>query len=592
MKSFLAILLACVCLAGPVRAGEVDVSALVDRNAIESGQPLTLTVSIRGGEGEVNLSGIRDFDVISRSTSRQYSIVNGQTETSVYYTYRLMPRHEGRLLIPPLPVTVDGKTHYTDLIEIMAGRPNGNNEAADAPPDLFAEISVSDDQPYAGQQIVGRVTFYKAGEVRAANAELTRIPDFEGFSAEQVKESRNFTRTINGRRYQATEVVYILTPEKAGEFTVGPAEISCDVLVRGERRGRSPFDDFFDDSFFGGSRQLEPRRVTAESVTVTVRPLPPYAGPGRFSGLVGTFDISVQIDRTVLAAGESATLQVTVSGQGNISEAAIRDLDIPAAFKVYSDSPEADIAVSEAGVSGKKRFDRALVALDPGDYSLGPFSLTYFDVDREAYVTTVAEPLDVMVKPAPAGSQEAAAAGPGETRPSPEKETPEKSTVELTGRDIFPLKADLDALIPQHRLPWWQFSLLVAAPAILYVLAAFALVRLRREATEGDVMARRARTAVKEAASQEIQGHEFLATLYRAMVYAVYARAGRKGESLTDGETSRILAETGCDAQLAAEVRTLIAEIEQRRYGGEAIDPDRARELLASVRRITGRLLS
>ncbi len=592
MKKYFAILLACFCLAGAARAGEVNVSALVDRNAIKSGQALTLTVSIRGGKGEVNLSGIRDFEVVSRGTSRQYSIVNGQTETSTYYTYRLMPRHEGRLLIPPLPVTVDGKTYYTDLIEIMAGRQTGDSNADDSRPDLFAEISVSDDQPYAGQQIVGRVTFYKAGEIRAANAELTQVPDFQGFSAEQVKESRNFTRTINGRRYQATEVVYILTPEKAGEFTVGPAEISCDVLVKGEQRGRSPFDDFFDDPFFGGSRQLEPRRITAKPVTVKVRPLPPYAGPGSFSGLVGTFDISAQIDRATLAVGESATLQVTVSGQGNISEAEIRDLDIPAAFKVYPDSPEEDIAVSEAGVSGKKRFARALVALDPGEYSLGPFSLTYFDVDRETYVTTVAEPLDVMVKSAPAGSQEEAAEGPGQTRPSPQKETPEKSTVELTGRDIFPLKADLDALTPQHRLPWWLFGLLVAAPALFYVLAAFVLTRLRREATEGDVMARRARMAVKEAASQGIQGHEFLAALYRAVVYAVYARAGRKGESLTADETARILAETGCDGQLAAEVRTLIAEIEQRRYGGEAIDPDRARELLAAVRRIIRGLLS
>ncbi len=603
MKKFLLIMLVLVCQAGPVFGQEVGVEAVVDKNVIARGEALTLKVSIQGGDGEVTVSGIRDFEVISRGTSRQYSIINGEATASVHYTYRLAPLKEGRLLIPPLPVTVDDKTFYTEMIEVMAGEDAAEekeDQSGAARPELFTKISVSDSNPYVGEQISCRVTLYKADSIRIANAGLTEKPDFKGFSVEQVEDNRSFTRTIDGRRYRATEVVYILTPEAAGEFEVGPAVITCEVLVQdGQSGGSSPFDAFFDDSFFGRSRRLEPRRLRADPVTVTARPLPGFEGSGAFSGLVGEFDLSAEIEETTLERGDSTTLTVVVSGKGNIGEAEILDLDIPEEFKVYKDSPQQDIAVSEAGISGKKTFSRALVALTPGEYELGPFSLNYFDVNRETYVTAVTEPRAITVNPGPPSEEEAArperdrrererSAG----EPSPGEPAAGKQAVEFTGRDIFPLKQGLDAVEHQGRLPWWLFAVLVTMPLIIYLAAAVVFSRWQRRNRQADIMGRRARAALKQAASRDDKGHEFLDALYKAIVYAVYARSGRKGEALTDREAETLLSGSGCDERLAGEVQALFREIEQRRYGGEAIDPDRARNLLAEVKGVVRRLSS
>ncbi|MFP4040035.1 MAG: BatD family protein [Desulfosudaceae bacterium] len=607
MKKYLSIIiiiiimLVLVCQAGPVFGQEVGVEAEVDKNVVASGEALALKVSIQGGDGDVAVSGIRDFEVVPRGTSRQYSIVNGEATASVHYTYRLEPLKEGRLLIPPLPVTVDGKTFYTEMIEVMAGKneaeENGDQSGA-APPDLFTKISVSDSNPYVGEQIACRVTLYKADSIRIANAGLTEKPDFKGFSVEQVEDNRSFTRSIDGRRYRATEVVYILTPESAGAFEVGPAVITCEVLVqKGQSGGSSPFDSFFNDSFFGRSRRLEPRRLRADPVTVIARPLPEFEGTGAFSGLVGEFDLSAEIEETTLERGDSTSLRVVVSGKGNIGEAEILDLDIPEEFKVYKDSPRQDIAVSEAGISGKKIFSRALVALTPGEYELGPFSLNYFDVNREDYVTAVTEPLAITVNPGPSSDEEATKSDPDRRErsgggPASGEPAAGKQAVEFTGRDIFPLKQGLEAVENQGRLPWWLFAVLVTMPLLIYLVAAVVFSRWQRRNRQADIMGRRARAVLKQAASRDDKGHEFLDALYKAIVYAVYARSGRKGEALTDREAETLLSGSGCDERLAGEVQALFREIEQRRYGGEAIDPDRARTLLAEVKGVVRRLIS
>ena len=72
------LLLAIPCLAQGADK-DVSVQATVDRSEIAPGESLTLTVEIKGGDGDVNPSGIRDFDVTSRGSASNISIINGDT---------------------------------------------------------------------------------------------------------------------------------------------------------------------------------------------------------------------------------------------------------------------------------------------------------------------------------------------------------------------------------------------------------------------------------------------------------------------------------------------------------------------------------
>jgi hypothetical protein len=453
---------------------------------------------------------------------------------------------------------------------------------------VFARLSVSNASPYVGEQITCRLSLYKAA--RIANAAVTRALEFPGFLTEKLTENRTDARVVNGRRFEVTELVYVLTPEKAGTHTIGPATISCDLVVQRAPRGRSMFDSFFNDPFSGGGQALERRHLTAEPVTVTVRPLPEYNGSEPFSGLVGEFTIAAEIDATEIAAGDSCNIATIISGRGNIKAAPAPRFDFPGAFKVYEDTPVGDIAVSEAGVSGKKRFPAALVAITPGAYTVGPFSLNYFDVKRKAYTTISTAPIEVTVKEADKSQPVDAA---GDTAAGQEKLPPpvRKQTVEFTGHDIFPVKPDLSAL--EHRQPVSPllFILLVGGPFVLYGMGAVIMSRVRRKIDDATLMTRQARAALKSAHRRGLNVEERLDLLFKAVVYAVYARAGRKGESLTYREARELLRGNGCEEAVADSASRLLEVIEQARYGGRTVDPDFFRETLASAETLIRRIV-
>ncbi len=564
-------------------AAEPEVRATVDRSEVAPGESLRLTVEISGAQGAVNVSGIRDFEVVSRGTSQNISIVNGQMSKRVNYTYTLMPKKTGRLLIPPLPVDIDGRTLYTEMLAIQVARDGGEQNAGRSS-DLFARMSLSEKQVCLGQQFIARLRIYNA--VPVTGRAFQKAPVFEGFAVEQLEENRTYTTTISGRRYEVVEVVYVLTPEKTGTLAAGPATIECQVVRRDRSAGRSPFDAFFNPV------QPVSKLVRAEAAEVTVVPLPKFSGPGRFSGLVGTFDLQVDIDETALTVGGSANLTMTVKGQGNIRDATLPQLALPEeAFKIYQEDPVEEVAVSAAGISGHKRFSAALVPLRQGEYQLGPFSLTYFDVEREQYVTVQSEPLAVTVAPASKESEVNLFAA-GKQEGKAETSNIRKESVRFTGKDLFPLKKDLSAIADRPPVSVTQYLLLIGLPGIFYLVALAVAVYARKDESVARVMARQSRTALKTARRLGVNaGGDYLDSLYRAIVYAVYSRAGRQGQTLTYREARTLLEEKGCSEAFIEEVCAFLEAVEQARYGGQSGDASAAEILMRTagdlVRRLT-----
>ena len=87
--------------------------AVVDRNQVTVGESVALQVTIEGGQGEVDLSGLAEFKTVSRGTSSNFQMINGRTSRQLIHDFTLVPLKAGNLTIPAIPVTIDGKTHYT-----------------------------------------------------------------------------------------------------------------------------------------------------------------------------------------------------------------------------------------------------------------------------------------------------------------------------------------------------------------------------------------------------------------------------------------------------------------------------------------------
>lgn len=562
-------------LCAPVHAAEIQ--AVVDRTQIGPGESLELTVSVKGAEGTVDTSPIRDFKVQSGGTSTSVQIINGRMSKEVNYTYTLIPLKEGRLVIPPLTV-MSGKAPQKTAEIIVTVNPKTREKTGSE--DVFTEGRVSNSSPYEGEPIV--YTFKLFNAVQIANARFQK-PEFSDFTAKEVEKSQKTYRTVlNGREYNVTDLTILLVPLGAGPKTIDPAILECD-LVRRQSTRRSPFG-ILDDPFFSQGR-MERRIFRTEPLSLSVKPLPPFVGKGQFSGLVGTFQISSEVDKTSLNVGESATLSVAISGTGNIMDAAAPEIAIPDAFKSYKDAPQVDIQAGVNGYTGEKVFRTALVPLQEGQFALEPITLNFFNVSNGQYQTRFTAPLSITVLPSKEKDKLEVFS------PASTDGKPLKKNVEFTGRDILPLKENMDALETQKAMSMTWFLVLILAPALLCLGVKVFISFTNKNDDPSSQMAQRADLALKDACKPDVSAEVFLTCLSRSLISTLLAKAGVKGESLTYAEAETILKSRGFPEEAARSATHLLERIDSVRFSGQEMDAS-SRETLLSETREMVRMIS
>ncbi|MFZ1986223.1 MAG: BatD family protein [Desulfatitalea sp.] len=558
-------------------AEEVAVSAQVDRTTLASGESLQLTVTLRNGEGDVDVAGITDFKVISQGTRTSLQIVNGTTSREVIHNYLLVPQRKGRLTIPALAVTVDGRVLRTEPIIVTVAEQPVPDTAAGAR-EVWAEATVSASQPYVGQPITYSFSLYQA--VQITNATF-QAPAFDGFSAKELPERKSRRVVLNGREHIVTQIHYVLVPQAAGSHTIEPGVLQLGIVRPDSRRRRSPFDDFFDDPLFNRNR-VEPKVLQGPALDLQVRPLPPYTGADLFSGLVGRFDLTAEVEKTQLKVGDSTTLTITVQGRGNIMDAQAPPLKLPEGIKTYADNPNEEIQLTTDGFNGRKTFRTALVPVQAGDVALPSVQWTYFDVDQGDYRTVTAALPSLQVQP----SEGTAAPAVG----TAESTVVGQRRVELVGRDILPLKEDMAALRSRRPMPLLHFLLWMAMPALAYGALCLVLRLRRADLSPAARMRVKARQALKTATSSGEHHDRFLTALYQALTAAIFFKAGRGGEALTWLEAEAALRDAGQDAQISSQAAELLSAIEAAKFSGRSLDVDQRNDLLARTHQMVRRL--
>ena len=563
-----------ILLATAVAVEAATVRAVVDRNRVTVGDSISLQVTIEGGDGEVDLSGLTDFKTVSRGSTSSFQMINGRTSRQLIYNYVLIPLKAGNLTVSAIPVTIDEKVHYTTPISVSVSE---EPPADSGRRDVYVTASVSTDSPWMGQQII--YTFRLFNAVQVADAKF-QAPEFDGFHAEEIDDRKSYRTVVNGREFIVTEVTFILVPVKAGALIIEPAVLQVGVVQR--RRRPRPFAGM--DAFFGRS-EMTTRVLKTDPQTVSVRGLPKRPPGTSFSGLVGRFDIRAALDKTDLQVGDSITLAITISGSGNVMDAIAPKIPAPADFKSYADNPEETIQKDASGIAGSKTFRTALVPVQPGQYRIDPVSLTYFDVDQGDYRTLTSTAFDIHVSPSATAATDIDV-----FRASPGQGPLLKKRVEFTGRDILPIKEGLDALESKRRLsPWW-FSGLLVLPVLGFVVTLIAMRLTRKDDSPGRVMADRVRQALKTAAAAGTSDADFLSALYRALVSAILGRKDIIGTSLTWSEAKSHLLEIGWESKAADAAARLLEEIESFNYSRQTLDAKKRADLLDRSRQTVRRL--
>ena len=357
-----------------------------------------------------------NFDVVAGPSVSQGSsvqIINGEMTKSVSYaiTYVLIPQKAGTFAIAPATIGVKKKNYTTQrtMIEVRDGAQGGGSaqqggrnqgESAESranrtieKDDLLLRLELSKKLVYKGEPIRAILKLYSRANI--AGSESSKMPAFNGFWSQQMDiEQGPFRETLNGKVYEAYNIAeYLLYPQQSGTLTIEPAELTvvAQVVVQ-SNRGFDPF-------FGGGHEVYNVRRaLKTPEVKVQVKEFPAGA-PASFAGAVGRYNISHRLSSTEVAANSAVTLQLTISGTGNLNFISAPTLSLPTSFELYDVKSEEKIDNKPSGSVGYRRFDYPFIVRAEGNYEIAPIEFTYFDLEKKKYVTLATPPLNISVLP-------------------------------------------------------------------------------------------------------------------------------------------------------------------------------------------------
>ena len=572
--------LALACLVGfgmACEASAASVAATIDRPEATVEDQLVLTVAIEGSRGaEPILPELPDFDVHPRGQSTQMSFINGRMSSSVTYNYVLVPKTPGTFHIGPVRAEIDGEMLSSKPFEVRILQ---TSEQPQRQHDLFITSRVSTTNPFVGQEVIYIWRFYR--RVRIGDARLEPLK-FEGFLVEDLGEVREYQAAVGGVEYLVSEIRKALFPQEVGSLAIPASRLTCEVLVRDSRSRRSLMDDFF------GTAATETKVLRSAEIEVEVRPLP--SPPTGFSGLVGTFDVDASISKQRLTVGESATLRLTVSGNGNVQMISEPELaDLPS-FKIYGDQPERSINRSGSSLSGSRSFSKALVPLEPGEWVVPPIEIVYFDPDNAAYETARTAEIALTVTPAEGAEDlhltESIAPSTG------------KVAVRILADDILPVYPGLDAVSgpSSPRKSTLMFLLAAVLPIGLFLMARS--VQRHRWRLQHDVAFQRHRTAFRRARKQLrrlADSDSDPARLGQSISLCLREYIGDKldqeGAALTPAELHHELGKHGVSENLAGEAHDLLERLEAAQFGAASLESEDLPQLASSLlERLEGEL--
>ncbi|HVS65165.1 MAG TPA: BatD family protein [Thermoanaerobaculia bacterium] len=543
---------------GPVLAQQVR--ATVDRNELTLDEQLMLTVTVEGAVNVVpELPPLPDFRVLPRGQSTITQIVNGRSTIAAELTYLLIPLRVGKFEIGTVSAEIDGSTYtsrpFTVRVLEASAEPTSSRDA-------FVTARVSKADPFVGEQVLFTWRFYR--RVPVANASLTAL-EFGDLVAEDLGDVREYDTTVEGVQYRVSELRKALFAQRVGKSTVPPSELSVQVATDAGRRRRSVFDF--------GRVPMETRLLRSRPIELDVKPLP-KAPPG-FSGLVGRFDLSVEISKRSLEVNESATLTMRVSGTGNVQLLHAPELPELPAFKVYEDKPAGRIDRSGLDLSGSKTYRTALVPLAPGEHRIPGLSLITFDPESEQFRTAKSQPIVLDVQPGQGGEElrltESVAPSSG------------KVAVRILADDILPIHRGLEAVSsgPLAGLRGGLWLALGLAPPLAF--GALLARERRRFRSERDRALDRRRQALRRAtraidgltaAPSEVESIARRASL--ALRCYVGDKLGAEGSALTAIEAESLLRDAGVDEATTRRVRELLERLEAAQYGAASARLDSA----------------
>jgi len=515
-----------------------------------------------------------NFEISQIGTNTRNQFVNGEQSFQISFSYLVRVKREippGEYPLPAGSVKIDGKevTLQSAKLTILPAGTNEKPRAENAAPlpaspgGLDFTQVIDNEEPYVGEQVLYRAEI--AASIPVSRASFGDVA-FDGFWHESFGKNQERRRVIGSTAvYGMLDAIFATKP---GKIEIGPRTLDAEVRVPRPQRRRNLdfFEDLFDDLDAFDSFQTITRHLTAQSLQLDVKPLPPPPHSDVNYIPVGDIQISSRVDPKRIKQGESVNLTIEIFGDGNL-----RPLELPKPlggesgdFKTYSDQPKVEVSPVRDRIFFKKTFQLALLPQKAGKLMLPTFEFLTFDPKTAQYKTLRTEAATLEVLPGAENEKLIIKGGAAEQT----TEAGNKQDVTILRQDLYPLHLGKASYEPSSRDNSSNDLYILLLPPILSALLAFAAKRKREFELEPSRVRRRNAAQAARAKISKIDGPNLSEDYLQVLRVYLGDRLGLPGESLTSVDAPSRLVSHGLPEKLVAPTADLLNRLQRAVYGG------------------------
>lgn len=402
---------ACACFSQVIRVSTPS--------RVEAGENFRVSFKVTTQDVDDFRSGLHSTDVVEviagpyTSSESSFQMVNGHTSSSssITYTYTLYAAKSGVYNIPAAHARVGGKQISSSPAKVTvvgSAQGRGNNSpkmheddnyqphmraagSAISGRDLFIKVSANKKKVYEQEPILLTYKVYTLVDLTQLEG---KMPELTGFHTQEIPlpQQKSFhIERVNGKPYRTvTWSQYVMYPQMTGKMEI--PSITFKGIVVQQNRSVDPFEAFFN----GGSGYVEVKRnIVAPSIKIDVLPLPKK--PANFSGGVGKFNISAQLNKNELKAGDPLSLRIVVGGIGNLKLIKQPVVNFPKDWDKYDPKVTDKTKLTSNGLEGNMIYDILAVPRNQGHYTIPPVELTYYDTSLNQYKTIKTQSFEIEV---------------------------------------------------------------------------------------------------------------------------------------------------------------------------------------------------
>jgi hypothetical protein len=471
-----------------------DVRASLSRTAIQEGDTVTLHILASGGsdDADPDLSVLADsFDILGTGSSHQTSIVNGKISSSRQWQVELMPKHQGEISVPPIPL---GNQATSAMTLTVSAQSQAAIAAAGEPVFIKTQLQPPPGETVHVQQQL-RYTLQLFYRERLYDGSFDG-PHIDNALIERLGDDVQYQTTVNGSQYQVIERRYAIFPEQSGTLEIAPVTFTGRLAGQVRQRMPSMQMDEMMERFFGSSSMASPGkrlRLRGEGYRIDVQPRPAsYSGQYWLPGEQLVLTDSWATGPPEFRAGEPVTRVITLQARG-LESSHLPDITLADSpnMRLYPESPVYKNHTDGEWVLGSVERSFAYVPTTAGMQTIPAISIDWWDTKTGEQRTAELPAWTINVEP-----------GDGVITaqlPAPTDVTNKQPGESIVATPLDEPGSDATGNRQWARLSYWPWLLLAATVILAGALLLSRRRGVARKADESSVPRRATRAALRRA---------------------------------------------------------------------------------------------